>query len=161
MANTSGVSRSSFDWLNSTGFPEDLCVVFFIGPPGNKAKLPTPSWRKKAVMFATVKINQDQLNFNKTFCEVCSFTPLNIGWLHQLQRYIYYFYAVMLLRLADYTLHFLVRLAWPMYVAILKPMWKFSNFILSFLFNFYSGVTIALCMWEKDQVQSYSSPLLM
>ncbi len=25
--NTSGVSKSSSDWLNYTGFPEDVCVL--------------------------------------------------------------------------------------------------------------------------------------
>ncbi len=34
--NTSGVSKSSVDWLNYTGFPSDVCVVFFNVPPGNK-----------------------------------------------------------------------------------------------------------------------------
>ncbi len=34
--NTSGVSKSSSDWLNYTGFPGDVCVAFFIVPPGNK-----------------------------------------------------------------------------------------------------------------------------
>ncbi len=26
----------SSDWLNSTGFPGDVCVAFFNVPPGNK-----------------------------------------------------------------------------------------------------------------------------
>ncbi len=34
--NTSGVSKSSSDWLNYTGFPRDVCVAFFNVPPGNK-----------------------------------------------------------------------------------------------------------------------------
>ncbi len=34
--NTSGVSKSSSDWLNYTGFPGDVCVAFFNVPPGNK-----------------------------------------------------------------------------------------------------------------------------
>ncbi len=34
--NTSGVTKSSSDWLNYTGFPGDVCVVFFNVPPGNK-----------------------------------------------------------------------------------------------------------------------------
>ncbi len=34
--NTSVVSKSSSDWLNYTGFPGDVCVVFFNVPPGNK-----------------------------------------------------------------------------------------------------------------------------
>ncbi len=34
--NISGVSKSSSDWFNYTGFPEDVCVTFFNVPPGNK-----------------------------------------------------------------------------------------------------------------------------
>ncbi len=34
--NTLGVSKSSSDWLNYTGFPGDVCVAFFNVPPGNK-----------------------------------------------------------------------------------------------------------------------------
>ncbi len=38
--NTSGVSKSSSDWLNYTGFPGDACVAFFNVPPGNKDVTP-------------------------------------------------------------------------------------------------------------------------
>ncbi len=38
--NTSGVSKSSSDWLNYTGFPGDVCVAFFNVPPGNKDAVP-------------------------------------------------------------------------------------------------------------------------
>ncbi len=34
--NTSGVSKSSSDWLNYTGFPGDASVAFFYVPPRNK-----------------------------------------------------------------------------------------------------------------------------
>ncbi len=34
--NTSGVSKSSSDWLNYTGFPGDACVAFFNVLPRNK-----------------------------------------------------------------------------------------------------------------------------
>ncbi len=34
--NTSGVLKLSSDWLNYTGFPGDVCVVFYNVPPGNK-----------------------------------------------------------------------------------------------------------------------------
>ncbi len=34
--NTSGVSKSSSDWLNYAGFPGDVCVAFFTVPLGNK-----------------------------------------------------------------------------------------------------------------------------
>ncbi len=41
--NTSGVSKSSSDWLDYTGFPGDVCVTFFNVPPGNKdAVMPNP-----------------------------------------------------------------------------------------------------------------------
>ncbi len=34
--NTSGVSKSSSNWLNYTGFPGDVCVAFFNVLPRNK-----------------------------------------------------------------------------------------------------------------------------
>ncbi len=34
--NTSGVSKSSSDWLNYTGFLGDVCVAFYNVLPGNK-----------------------------------------------------------------------------------------------------------------------------
>ncbi len=34
--NTSGVWKSSSDWSNSSGFPGDVCVVFFNVLPGNE-----------------------------------------------------------------------------------------------------------------------------
>ncbi len=34
--NTSGVSKSSRDWLNYTGFPGNVCVAFFNVPSVNK-----------------------------------------------------------------------------------------------------------------------------
>ncbi len=50
--NTSGVSKSSSDWLDYTGFPGDVCVAFFNVPPGNKMLWrQTPSRKKKAVVF--------------------------------------------------------------------------------------------------------------
>ncbi len=69
--NTSGVSKSSSDWLDYTGFPGDVCVAFFNIPPGNKdAVMPNP-----IIVFTTVTMSayQDQLNvgFSKV-CEKCS-----------------------------------------------------------------------------------------
>ncbi len=47
--NTSGVSKSSSDWLNSTGFPGDVCVAFFNVPPGNKdAVMPNPIMKEES-----------------------------------------------------------------------------------------------------------------
>ncbi len=47
--NTSGVSKSSSDWLNNTGFPGDLCVTFFNVPPGNKdAVSPNPLTKEES-----------------------------------------------------------------------------------------------------------------
>ncbi len=41
--NASGVSKSSSDLLNYTGFPGDVCVAFFNVVPGNKeAVMPNP-----------------------------------------------------------------------------------------------------------------------
>lgn len=34
MAHKIGIGKS--DWLNSTGFPRDVCVTFLNSPPGNK-----------------------------------------------------------------------------------------------------------------------------
>ncbi len=47
--NTSGVSKSSLDWLNYTGFPGDVCVAFFNVLPGNKdAVAPNPLTKEES-----------------------------------------------------------------------------------------------------------------
>ncbi len=47
--NTSGVSKSSSDWLNYTGFPGDVCVSFFNVTPGNKdAVAPNPLTKEES-----------------------------------------------------------------------------------------------------------------
>ncbi len=47
--NTSGVSKSSSDWLNYTGFLEDVRVAFFNVPPGNKdAVTPNPLTKEES-----------------------------------------------------------------------------------------------------------------
>ncbi len=47
--NTSGVSKSSSEWLNYTGFPGDLCVAFFDVPPGDKdAVVSNPLTKKES-----------------------------------------------------------------------------------------------------------------
>ncbi len=47
--NTSWASKSSSDWLNYTGFPGDVCVVFFNVPPGNKdAVMPNPLTKEES-----------------------------------------------------------------------------------------------------------------
>ncbi len=47
--NTSGVSKSSSDWLNYAGFPRDVCVAFFNVPPGNKdAVTPNPLTKEES-----------------------------------------------------------------------------------------------------------------
>ncbi len=76
MGNNSGVSKSSSDWLNFTGFPGDMFVAFFNVLPGNKAMWrQNPSRTKKVIVFTTVTMiaYQDQLNagFSK-LCEVHS-----------------------------------------------------------------------------------------
>ncbi len=45
--NTSGGSKSSSDWLDYTGFPEDVCVAFFNVPPGNKDAVASNSLAKE------------------------------------------------------------------------------------------------------------------
>ncbi len=63
--NTSGVSKSSSDWLNYTGFPGDVCVAFFNVPPGNKnAVAPNPLTKEESR-----RVYQDQLNTG--FSKVC------------------------------------------------------------------------------------------
>ncbi len=51
--NTSGVSKSSSDWLDYTGFLGDACVAFFNVPPLNKDAV-TLSRKKNAVVFTNV-----------------------------------------------------------------------------------------------------------
>ncbi len=47
--NTSGVSKSSSDWLNYTGFLGDVCVAFLNIPPGNKnAVTPNPLTKEES-----------------------------------------------------------------------------------------------------------------
>jgi len=47
--NTSGVSKSSLDWLSYTGFSGDVCVVFFNVPLGNKdAVAPNPLTKEES-----------------------------------------------------------------------------------------------------------------
>ncbi len=71
--NTSGVLKSSSDWLKYTGFPGDLSVTFFIVPSGNKdAVTPNPPPRKKkAIVFITVTANAYQDKINAAFSKVC------------------------------------------------------------------------------------------
>ncbi len=66
--NTSGVSKSSSDWLNYTGFPGDVCVAFFNVAPGNKTK-PPHERRKLSCLQLTMSACQDQLNAE--FSKVC------------------------------------------------------------------------------------------
>ena len=47
--NTSGMSKSSSDWLNFIGFPGGASVAFIFGPPGNKAQ--TCDCGRKTVVF--------------------------------------------------------------------------------------------------------------
>ncbi len=47
--NTSGASKSSSDWLNYTGFPEDVCVAFFNIPPEKKnSVVPDPFTKEES-----------------------------------------------------------------------------------------------------------------
>ncbi len=71
--NTSGVSKSSSDWLNYTGFPGNVCVsrssTFRL-----ETKMPwhqTPSRKKKAVVFTTVTTSAYQDQLNTGFSKVC------------------------------------------------------------------------------------------
>ncbi len=47
--NTSGVSKSSSDWLSYSGFSGDVCVAFFYVPSGNKdAVTPNPITKEES-----------------------------------------------------------------------------------------------------------------
>ncbi len=87
--NTSGVSKSSSDWLNYTGFPGDVCVAFFKFPPGNKdAIVPNPSRKKKAIVFTNVMANAYQSQLNAGFSKVCEiFKVCGIGSLKYIREF--------------------------------------------------------------------------
>ncbi len=47
--NTAGVSKSSSEWLNYTGFLGNVCGAFFSAPPGNKdAMTPNPLMKEES-----------------------------------------------------------------------------------------------------------------
>ncbi len=70
--NTSGVSKSSSDWLNYTWFPEDVCVAFFNVPPGNKdAVAPNPLTIEESRHVTTVTTNAYQDQLNAGFAKLC------------------------------------------------------------------------------------------
>ncbi len=76
--NTSGVSKSSSDWLNYTGFLGDVLFAFFKVPPGNKdAVMSNPLTKKKAAVFTTVtliRIN-DMLDFFSSWHRIFKIYP--------------------------------------------------------------------------------------
>ncbi len=59
--NTSGVSKSSSDWLNYTGFLEDVCVAFFNVSAGNKEAV-TPNPLAKEESFRVHKCEGERLS---------------------------------------------------------------------------------------------------
>ncbi len=88
--NTSGVSKSSSDWLNYTGFPGDMCVAFFNVPPENKdAVAPNPSRKKKAVVFTNVTTNAYQDQLHAGFSKVCEIFKESL-------KYVREFYTLLL-----------------------------------------------------------------
>ncbi len=75
--NTSGVLKSSSDWLNYTGFSRDVCVACFNVPGNKNAVAPNPLMkekkeRKPPCLQLTTSACQDQINadFSKV-CEKC------------------------------------------------------------------------------------------
>ncbi len=68
--NTSGVSKSSSDWLNYTGFPcVSRSLTFCL-----ETKMPwrqTPSRKKKAIVFTNVTTSAYQDQLNAGFSKVC------------------------------------------------------------------------------------------
>ncbi len=70
---TSGLSKSSSDWLDYTGFPGDVCVSRFL-TFRQETKMPwrqTHSRKKKAVVFTDVTANTYQSRLNAGFTKVC------------------------------------------------------------------------------------------
>ncbi len=65
------MSKSSSDWLNYTGFPGDVCVLFFNVPLGHKDAVVPNSLAKEAVVFTNVMANAYQSRFNAGFPKVC------------------------------------------------------------------------------------------
>ncbi len=59
--NTSGVSKSSSDWLNYTGFLGDVLFAFFKVPPGNKdAVMSNPLTKEESRRVYNCDAYQDQ-----------------------------------------------------------------------------------------------------
>ncbi|ROL45707.1 hypothetical protein DPX16_17823 [Anabarilius grahami] len=69
MGNTLGISKStSSDWLNSTGFPGDVCVTFFNGLPGNKdAVTPNPLMEEESLRVYNC-VNEPESGSTKCHC---------------------------------------------------------------------------------------------
>ncbi len=69
--NTSGVSKSSSDWLNYIGFPGDLSRSLTLRLETKMPWCQTPSRKKKAVVFTNVTTNAYQGQLNAGFSKVC------------------------------------------------------------------------------------------
>ncbi len=67
----SGVSKSSSDWLNYTGFLGDVCVVFLNVPPGNKDAVAPNSQKKKATCLQMWWWTWHQGQLKAGFSKVC------------------------------------------------------------------------------------------
>lgn len=86
--NTSGVSKSSYDWLKSIGFQRDLCVVIFNGSSRKQSRRDAkPPYGNRKLVFITVTISfyHDQLNtvFSKLF-EMCDIHSLKYVHRHMM-----------------------------------------------------------------------------
>ncbi len=71
--NTSGVSKSSSDWLNYTGFPGDVCVAFFNVPAWKQRYRGAkhPHERRKPSCLQMWRLNAYQGQLNALFSKVC------------------------------------------------------------------------------------------
>ncbi len=70
--NTSGVSKSSSDLLNYTGFPGDVCVAFFNVLPGNKdAVMPNPLTKEESCRVYNCDDERLSGQLNAGFLKVC------------------------------------------------------------------------------------------
>ncbi len=89
--NTSGVSKSSSDWLNYTGFLGDVCVAFFNVLPGNKDAVmlnPLTKEDSRRVYTLTVTTSAYQDHINAGFSKVCEIFKVygieSLKWVQEL-----------------------------------------------------------------------------
>ncbi len=77
--NTSGVSKSSSNWLDYTGFPGDVCVTFFNVLPGNKnAVTPNPLTKEESRRVYNGDNERLSVQLNTGFSKVCEIFKVHV-----------------------------------------------------------------------------------